>query len=181
MKKKNFTLIEILGVVALIVILLTISIGAYNYAMDASKESATKATVARLSNGLTALQDKGFLQKTSDFEYIIFDAANEKLTVGTADLGSTPAKKKEIYKLFAKAIDADSVEGILDSDKKICDGWGQPILIRFPGKFNKGKFDIISAGSDGKFGSGSADTPPTDIASYRDSDNEAVCDDITNF
>jgi Tfp pilus assembly protein PilE len=58
MKKHNFTLLEILGVVALIVILMLISVGAYTYAMDSSREKATKATIARLDSALLSIQEK---------------------------------------------------------------------------------------------------------------------------
>jgi type II secretory pathway pseudopilin PulG len=63
MKRNNLTLIEILGVAALIVILLTIGIGTYTYASDSAKEKATKATVARIANAMQQLQDKGLLKK----------------------------------------------------------------------------------------------------------------------
>jgi type II secretory pathway pseudopilin PulG len=59
MKKYPLTLIEIMGVVALIVILMVIAIGAYSYASDASKEKSTTATITRLNNALASLQDKG--------------------------------------------------------------------------------------------------------------------------
>ena len=46
MKRKNFTLIEILGVCALIAILGIIGFGSYTFAMNKSKESATQALLA---------------------------------------------------------------------------------------------------------------------------------------
>ena len=183
MKRDNLTLIEILGVVALIVILLTIGIGTYSYASDSAKEKATKATVLRIDNAMQQLQDKGLLKKTTKdtdstngFVTITFDQDNSKIRFGSVEADS------KVFKIFAKAVDADSIDSIMDDDKNITDGWGQKILVRFPGKFNRGGFDIISAGSDGVFGDSTSGTvPPKDIGNYKDSDGELTCDDISNF
>lgn len=189
MNKQKFTLIEILAVTALIVILACAGIAVYSYSATAAKESATKATIARLTNGLTVLQDKGLLVKSSDsdgtikFAAVKFDAANRKIVLMNSPerpCGGT-ARHEEAYKLFVKAIDADTVDAILDGSGRFCDGWGQPILLRFPGKFNKGGFDLVSPGEDGTFGADEAGTPPVDIAKYRDGDGDALCDDIVNF
>ena len=182
MKRNNLTLIEILGVAALIVILLTIGIGTYTYASDSAKEKATKATVARIANAMQQLQDKGLLKKTTadtsanGFVTVKFDADGRKVSFGGTELSS------EAFKFFAQAVDADSIDSILDENKLLADGWGQKFLIRYPGKFNRGGFDIISAGSDGVFGDSSSDSvPPADIANYKDSEGELICDDISNF
>ncbi|MBR2625175.1 MAG: type II secretion system protein [Lentisphaeria bacterium] len=183
MKRDNFTLIEILGVVALIIILLVIAVGAYTYAMDSSKEKSTKATIARLDNGFKVLQDKGLLVRTTamtgnkeGFVTVKFDAENRKIVIGDKELTG------ETFKLFAKAIDADSADGITDDAGYFCDGWDQQMYFRFPGKFNRGGFDIISPGSDGAFGEENSEFPVIDIAKYKDSaDGEAICDDVANF
>ena len=177
MKKRNFTLIEILGVTALIVILLLIGIGAYTYAMDSAREKSTRATITRLENAFKMIQDKGLMQVTTGSAYvkIKFDSGNKKVSLGSKDISG------EAYKLFVKAMDADSIDSILDSDNFICDGWEQPLYLRFPGKFNRGGFDIISAGSDGTFGTDNAAEPATEIGKYKDSAGERICDDIANF
>lgn len=189
MKKYPFTLIEIMGVVALIVILMLIAIGAYSYASDASKEKSTTATITRLNNALSALNDQGITPlrttgstATNGYVPVKFDAANKKLYFGTTEIGEDP---DAAFQLFARNMDADNIDSILDEQGYIVDGWGQRILIRFPGKFNRGGFDIISAGSDGVFGeddgSASETVPPVDETKYRDSDGEIICDDVTNF
>ena len=189
MKKYPLTLIEIMGVVALIVILMVIAIGAYSYASDASKEKSTTATITRLNNALASLQDKGISplrttgsSSTNGYVTVKFDAANKKLYFGSTEIGEDAG---EAFQLFAQSMDADNIDSILDEDGYIVDGWGQRLLIRFPGKFNKGGFDIISAGSDGVFGvddgSASETVPPVDEEKYRDSDGEIICDDVTNF
>lgn len=177
MKKDNFTLIEILGVTALIIILLLIGVGAYSYAVDSSREKSTRATITRLENAFKMIQDKGLLQVTTGSAYvkIKFDSENKEVSLGSEEISG------EAWKLFVKAVDADSIDSILDSDNFICDGWEQPLYLRFPGKFNRGGFDIISAGSDGTFGTGDAAEPATEIGKYKDSAGELICDDIANF
>ena len=69
----------------------------------------------------------------------------------------------------------------LNSDHKIVDAWGNLVYIRFPGKFNRGGFDIVAAGPDAAFGNNSASTPSDDSTKYRTSDGEWNCDDIANF
>ena len=182
MKKYKLTLIEIIGVVALIVILALIGIAAYSYAADSSKEKASKATLLRLESALNMLKDKGVtpLKTGSDYVEIIFDADNKIVKFGTVEVGEKSGKE-DAFKMFARAMDADSIDSLLDEGKCLTDGWGQKILIRYPGKFNRGGFDIISAGSDGGFGEDSAAAPPTDIAKYKDTDGEQICDDVANF
>ena len=179
MKRYNFTLVEILGVIALIVILMVISVGVYTYAMDSSKEKATKATITRIHSALQLLQDKGQLPVTGGFVNIALDPAERQLKINGTAVGGT--NKGKIYTRFAQAIDADSVASIQNNSGELCDAWGQPLKICFPGKFNKGGIDIISAGGDGGFGEDVATAPVTDIAKYKDSEGDVICDDVSNF
>ena len=192
MKNCKFTLIEIMGVVALIVIIMLIAIGAYRYASDASKEKATTATITRLNNALSALSDQGAsplrttaATGTNGYVTVKFDAANKKLYLGNTVVGEKDKDQETAFNLFARSMDADNIDSLLDENGCITDGWGQVMLVRYPGKFNRGGFDIISAGSDGVFGeddgSASETTPPVDEAKYRDSDGEIICDDVANF
>ena len=188
MKKHNFTLVEILGVIALIVILMVISAGVYTYASNSAKEKATQATVTRVYNALQLLQDKGFLPVTGG-DYVKIAIANVSgdllLKINDTVVGSTDEKKsnykKNVAKLFSQAIDGESVASIQNGSGELCDAWGQPIYICFPGKFNKGGIDIISAGGDGGFGKEAKETPVTGIDNYKDSEGDVICDDISNF
>ena len=181
MKKHNFTLVEILGVIALIVILMVISAGVYTYASNSAKEKATQATVTRVYNALQLLQDKGFLPVTGgDYVKIAIDNSLLLKINGTV-VGADDKKKKSIAKLFSQAIDGESVASIQNGSGELCDAWGQPIYICFPGKFNKGGIDIISAGGDGGFGKEANETPVTGIDNYKDSEGDVICDDISNF
>lgn len=184
MKKHNFTLVEILGVIALIVILMVISAGVYTYASNSAKEKATQATVTRVYNALQLLQDKGFLPVTGG-DYVKIAIANVSgdllLKINDTVVDADDKKKKSIAKLFSQAIDGESVASIQNGSGELCDAWGQPIYICFPGKFNKGGIDIISAGGDGGFGKEAKETPVTGIDNYKDSEGDVICDDISNF
>lgn len=206
--KRKFTLIEILGVTILISILAAIGIAAYSYAMESSKESATRALIVRLGAAFDALQSEGMLPATkagnnTKFVVLVFNPdpesvdgnrksdglrfidGNSEIILGERKNTTAKQKKQDItkaYKMFAKALGTDSIERNLNSDNQIVDGWGNPIYVRYPGKFNRGGFDIISAGSDGLFSEEGKDEPVEEIKKYRDeNDNEWLCDDIVNF
>ena len=191
MKKHYFTLIEILGVIVLISILASIGIGGYMYAMESSKESATIASIKRIEAGIDALIQAGLMQKTSKMTsdtgngYVTITVnpdptVADRLMFGASGKYSKDADLKKAYKTFTSAIDADNIGKSIDSDNCLTDGWGNPIYIRYPGKFNRGGVDIISAGSDGKFGTAAGDTIPVVITDYC-TDGEWTCDDVANF
>jgi len=189
MKKVNFTLIEILGVIVLIVILAAIGIASYMYAVESSKESATKATIERITAGVDGLNNSnGLMLKTlsgskTEFVNITFNPdpnASDRLKFGDNKYESTDDLEKA-YKAFAKAIDGETIQKHVNNKFIIVDGWGNPILIRYPGYFNKGGIDIISPGADGKFGKDGKDTVPLDKEQFRDEDGNWICDDIANF
>ena len=197
--KHNFTLIEILAVTLLISLLAAIGIAGYTYAVESSKEKATIAMIHRLSVAFDALREEGLLPKTvSNGSTTYLNVAfNPDPTAGGNDagellyysknsnktdpLGANKAARVKAYKLFAKSIETDNIARFLDADNQIIDGWGNPIYIRYPGKINRGGFDIISAGPDGLFGENAATTPPDEISKYRDDDGQWICDDIANI
>ena len=201
--ERKFTLIEILGVTILIAILAAIGIAGYTYAVESAKESATRALITRVSAALEALRAEGLMPRTVlsgsnttfvtiRFPEIKFDGSGKVdtdsllLLVKGNKHEDNPASEKEKeervkrHNIFAKAVSGDGMKRHLNSDDLIIDGWGNPIYIRYPGKFNRGGFDIIAAGADGKFGSDEADDPVENSEKYR-KDGEWVCDDIANF
>ena len=91
-------------------------------------------------------------------------------------------EQQEAFQIFTAALSGENLESITDSEGYLIDGWLQKIYIRYPGKFNKGNFDIISAGSDGVFGeNGSASDIPADMEKYKDEEGDSICDDLANF
>ena len=191
MKRKSFTLIEILGVMAIIAILSTLGFAGYSYASTKSKESATQGLITRLNAAFEiAHQKTGFLPPAKDdFSEIEFEfdsGAVSKLSVGGTKYNLTPATtgrkakmEAEFCKQFIQALQMDSMNRYID-DGEIVDAWGNKIYYRYPGVLKKGGFDLISAGSDGGFGSDTAEEPSDDISKYRDG-ADWICDDIANF
>ena len=187
MKRNSFTLIEILGVVAIITILATLGFAGYSYAQNKSKESATQGLITRLNAAFEfAKQKTGFIPPASgSFVTINIDTANAKITINATDYKlATDAVGKnkmysEFYKNFIRTLEMDTMGRFIENNQ-IIDAWGNPVYFRNPGILKTGGFDIISAGADGGFGSDAASTPSSDIGKYRDS-GEWICDDIANF
>ncbi len=184
--KRKFTLIEILGVTILISVLAAIGIASYTYAMESAKESATRATIARIASAFEALREKGLLPKIAEYRKITInlDESNDRDKVKfykpNDDNDDIPLPRNEAYKIFMRAIDGESV-----GNGTINDAWGKEILVKYPGVFNRGGVDIISAGSDGVYGEAGTDEPISSVNDndnkYRDDDGDWICDDIANF
>ncbi len=191
----RFTLVEVLAVVALISLLAAIGFGAYSYAMNASRESNTKALLKRIEAGLESCRTKyGYYPVSTSFTEISITLKKDTSLVSAIQFG-TDVMSSDYEKEFLRVVDEESLKKNMiktlnassgtdtDTEKsfELEDGWGGKIYYRYPGQINKGGFDLIAPGADGRFGSGNAPTPPTARTSYYSTDNEKVCDDITNF
>ena len=186
----RFTLVEVLAVVALVSLLAAIGFGAYSYAMNASRESNTKALLKRIEAGLESCRTKfGYYPASQNFQMIMirldtstnlvsdvqFDVSNSSSSTSGTSLSD------EMRTEFLRVVEEESLKKGQTGDFVLEDSWGGAIYYRYPGQINKGGFDLIAPGADGRFGSGNATTPPPARTSYYSMDNEKVCDDITNF
>ena len=200
-QRHSFTMVEILMVTALIAILAAIGFGAYSYAMGRSKESATRSVISQLEAGLGAFHAKyGYYPPAAAYGTITVsrDSSNmvqaitfgsgsgtgDKYTIGyTTAPGSARQKalKEEELRTFMNAVEFATLARFINSSGVIEDAWGGSVRYRAPGKINTTGCDLIAPGEDGAFGSGKASTPPDSLASYKDGDNDWICDDIANF
>lgn len=185
MKKHYFTLLEILSVTVLIAVLAAIGIAGYTYAVDSSKESATKALIARMTVALEDMRKEGKMKKTLDGGAVKFVKVKFSLNPTGGDrLKFGDTNSGDAYDIFAKAVSGDSMKRHINSQNEIVDGWGGAVYVRYPGKFNRGGFDIVAPGKDGAFGK-DAKAPDKintlDKNDWRGSDGEWICDDIANF
>ena len=188
MKRKTFTLIEILGVVAIIAILATLGFAGYSYANTKSKEAATEGLLTRLNAAFDLAQQKtGFMPPAATFSSIELDASGKKLIVGgeTYEVKSNPTGKAKLYsnfcQIFVKTLEMDKMGRFMQGGK-IIDAWGNEVKFRYPGILKTGGFDLISAGPDGGFGTDAESDPPNEVKDYRDEENgEWICDDIAKF
>ena len=197
--KKNFTLVELLCAVALIVILAGIGFSAYSYASYRGKEAATKSLITRFEAALETLKTKhGFYPASSTYNPVEISVKRSTDTVAQinfggrkipADLSNIKASEEKQLKDFLAVIDAESLKKHLvkyDDDTTydkyyLTDAWGGKIQYKYPGTINKIKFDIVAPGADEGFGTAAdEDTLPTTLAGYQEND-EWACDDIANF
>ena len=186
----RFTLVEVLAVVALVSLLAAIGFGAYSYAMNASRESNTKALLKRIEAGLESCRTKyGYYPASQNFQMIMirldtstnlvsdvqFDVSNSSSSTSGTSLSD------EMRMEFLRVVEEESLKKGQTGDFVLEDSWGGAIYYRYPGQINRGGFDLIAPGADGRFGSDNTTTPPAARTSYYSTDNEKVCDDITNF
>lgn len=185
----RFTLVEVLAVVALVSLLAAIGFGAYSYAMNASRESNTKALLKRIEAGLESCRTKyGYYPASQNFRWILIQldtstklVSDIQFDVSSSETGmSGTSLSDEMRKEFLRVIEEESLKKGKTGDFVLEDSWGGAIYYRYPGQINKGGFDLIAPGADGKFGKNNASNPPSDRSDYY-SDNEKICDDITNF
>lgn len=200
MKKiRRFTLVELLAVMAIIAILSGIGFGAYTYANNKAKESSTEALMKQIEAGLESFHTKNGYYPVSggDFSVVTittaadgtisgvnFGSSDSELTYNTsASLTRKERMKNEMFETFTKALDLEVIKKHLDNSNRLEDAWGGKIYYCSPGKFNKGTFDLVSAGPDGEFSSDNAAAPTgiTDLGKFREDDGTRLCDDLFNF
>lgn len=194
MNKRRFTLVEVLVACGIIALLAGIGFAGYRFALNSSRESATKSTVYQLATALETCYNKyGFYPSAAAGSEIVFTFESDKLA--QVKFGDTVLKvpktsddKKKIEgkytTLLANTLDLESIRNsssVSGKDHTVTDSWGGKIYYCFPGKVNKTKFDLISAGADGVFGKDGKDKPDAlGKDDYLDG-KDWLCDDIANF
>ena len=188
MKKHfSFTLVELLGVMALIVILAGIAFSGYTYAMNKAKESATTSVIKQIETGLNAAKIKaGYVPACSSYQTITFHLNSQSL-LDRVEFGSSfelsANHNRKLFEEFKKIIDFEAIRQNLRANGELEDSWGGLIYYKFPGDVNTTGFDLVSAGADGVFGEIGTSTPPTGNSArnqYYDG-SERITDDISNF
>lgn len=185
-KKFNFTLIEILVAAGIIAILAGIGFSSYSYANKSGRERTTKAVITQISVALDSCYNKlGFYPAASeygDIKITFEDGIPKELAFGSETFKDSDTKtQKKFFDMFAKSVDLNGLRAYCGTDGILRDSWGNPIKFKYPGNVNKNKFDMISSGEDGKFGSDKTDAPGTAKSAYIDDAGDWICDDIANF
>ena len=188
MKKRDFTLVELLAVTALIAILAGIGFAAFSYASNRGREAATKSLITRVAAGLESMRTKnGIFPGSTGGAYgdIVVTVNASGIVTGIAFGGSALSAKQ--LKTFLTVCDGEGLKKNLDGSGVVTDAWGGKIKYCCPGKINTTKFDLVAPGPDEEFGTAKASAPPvsaptgkTVLDNYK-TDGEWACDDIANF
>ena len=142
MRRKSFTLLELLVSIGIILVLAAITFGGMNYASKRAQEAKTLATMEEFISALESFkQDYGF--------YPIIDKDNAKEVNLSNDgwklfMNETKNKKNRAY-----------MEGEL---APLVDAYGQEFWYRYPGKKNTAKYDLWSMGKDKQNGKKGTDS-----------------------
>ena len=181
MKKKNFTLVELLCAVALVVILAGIGFSAYSYASYRGKEAATKSLITRLGAALETLKTKhGFYPAANGYSNITLTQDSNTGLITKVSFGSHEISNAAQLKSFLSVVDGESLKKHLSNNMTLTDAWGGEIKYKYPGSINTVKFDIIAPGADGEFTRSNQNSPGSTIDNYKEN-GEWACDDIANF
>ena len=160
--QKGFTLAEVLVVVAIIVILMTLTVGAMGWVNTKKAEEASKATVNRLSMHLEQYKTETGKLPPDNIDLSVSSNELYKCLFGDSQNSGSPDEDASVY---MEDLDPSISKGkkikLVEKQKNvfvIIDAWGQPI--RYRRGFNEGgknsknpDFDIWSIGKDGIDGS----------------------------
>lgn len=151
MKKKNFTLIEIIAVIAIIAILAGLTVGVSSLVMQKAADTKTTAAIKYVEMALEKY-------KTAHGYYP--PSTNGGLDILSFKKDSTDLLGKYFDEKFRSANTRKIVllkSGVYEEHLCIIDSYGNPMLYRCPGYFNKGKYDFGSVGKDKKVGDGASE------------------------
>ena len=159
MRRKSFTLLELLVSIGIILVLAAITFGGMNYASKRAQEAKTIATMEEFINALESFkQDYGFYPIIDKDNAVEVDLSADGWKLFMNEKSGTKNKKNRAY-----------MEGEL---APLVDAYGQAFQYRYPGDKNKTKYDLWSKGPDKTNGKKGGDTTPgadesDDICSWK--------------
>ncbi len=135
MKKRSFTLLELMAAIGLIMVLAAITYGGITYASARAQEAKTIATMEDFMTALEAFkQDYGFYPIIDKSEAKQVDLSQEGWKLFMNEKSGVTNKKNRAY-----------MEGDLG---ELLDGYGQAFWYKYPGTKNSAKYDLWSTGKD---------------------------------
>ncbi len=190
--RKNFTLVELLTVIAIIGVLIGIVMGLMSMASGKMAEARTRSLISQISVALENYKAKyGYYIQAPTVAAFYLDVVTSGATAGATDnITSNFCQFIDYQAMVNKDTTRYTPSSAIDSSNRawVVDGYGNPLIYRCPGFYNRNSFDLGSVGSDGKYGSGgSAFSAGTEGAtgtagSYKGSNNGfGTGDDMVNF
>lgn len=152
MKKRFFTLIEIIAVIAIIAILAGLTVGVSSLVMRKAADTKTTAAIKYVEMALEKFKkDNGYYpsSRNGGLDILKFE--------------KNPSEASDAFRLskcFDEKFKNANTRSITISGTEylyLVDGYGNPMLYRSPGYFNRGKYDFGSAGKDKRIGDGASD------------------------
>lgn len=182
-KKYRFTLIELLTVIAVIGVLMGMSIGVFSYVSTRMAEAKTRAIIAKLESALETYKSKYGMYlpfpMTALSQAKFFSTTNSRVTAFYLDDTLTSFNVLIDYEGL-KANDS-AVKTGTTTPRWIVDAFGNPIVYRCPGFYNRNSYDLGSMGSDGLPGDGQSQSTETNWGYTTNAGVWGKGDDITNF
>ncbi len=165
MKRKNYTLVEILTVAVIIAILLAGVVGLFALVKSKNADRTTQITIKLMETAFEKYREK--------------TGAYPAEKAGSYRLEFPMDSSDDIWKCISDVtLNGNNVSGIRGVRTRIdgsviviLDGWDNDLLYRSPGEFNKSTYDLGSRGADGKYGNGGT--------AYQNDFGKG--DDMTNF
>jgi len=183
-RKARFTLVELLTVMAIIAVLVGIVLGLMGMATRKMAEAKSKSLVQLVSVALESYKAK--------YGYYIQQASAGAFYLDYVASGASAGDPTNITCNFCQFVDYENLHNkdcqlsgssVSASNRYwVVDGFGNPLVYRCPGYYNRSGFDLGSGGADGNYGS-----PSSGAKGILSFDNTAYTtvfgqgDDITNF
>lgn len=155
MRKRSFTLVELLTVVAIIAVLVGIVLGLMGHATRKASDAKTQSLIKQLSAALESYKAKyGYYPQRTTVGPFYLDQVHSSDASGQIKNNFNQfLTDYELFKNKETANDAGSPAAYW-----VLDGYGQVLLYRSPGWFNRGGFDLGSVGANSYFGAQTSTT-----------------------
>ena len=179
MRRKSFTLLELLVSIGIILVLAAITFGGMNYASKRAQEAKTLATMEEFISALESFkQDYGFYPVLVDKSLLSNDDIDDRKNAVKVDLSA------DGWKLFM-----NEKSGVTNKKNRpymegelgpLVDAYGQQFWYQFPGKSNKVKYDLWSMGPD-KYHGIKKKNSLNDVKKAGKDEDDEIADDICSW
>ena len=186
-----FTMVELMGVMAIIAILAGLGVKGMQFASQASSEAATKANMEKIKIILENFKKvKGYYpQQKNELGQKMNRDQNGILQfeVGNGDSVNsiTEGELDKVIPNYTELINSKVIKKTSTGNIIFYDGYGNYFYYRCPGYYNWKSYDLVSCGPDNYliYTAGSDDSNPAQFGNsyYDDNNGRGNVDNITNW